>query len=78
MAYSHEEIIRDERGKFVINVKLWMPGLFDRNEKPKYMVFVQFTEKGKRKPLTSDCSNMLTEAEIKTAKLNYWNKIKPV
>lgn len=77
---KHEKIIKDERGKFRVEVRIWTSDMrkdHDGNDF-RYDVFVGFTPIGKRKEEPNNYDIYLTEKQILDVKLELWNKLKPL
>lgn len=79
MKYS--KTLKDERGKFDIEVSLWMPQMnweTDINgNKFRYDVHVSFTPKGKRKPVYGNNRDMVKNIDIIKAKQEFWKLLEP-
>lgn len=72
---KHEKIIKDERGKVVIIISLWISDFFASENIFRYDCIVEHTPPGKRKGINTP--DIATEEEILQAKMELWNKIKP-
>lgn len=73
-----ETIHKTEEGKFIIEVYLsistWL-----QEDNFIYHVFTQFIPQGKRKPISGvDQTDKLPASVILQAKMDFWNKIKPI
>lgn len=79
---KHIKIIKDERGKFEIEVSLWIVRETWEGDPHgntfRYDVYVRFTPSGKRKDVKNNCIEMVTAEQILEAKTEFWNSIKPV
>ena len=74
----HIKTIKDDRGKIEIRVSLVdMCRYFEEKVDIRYDVSVYVTPKGKRKNRSIDISFM-SPHEIMQAKMELWNKLKPV
>lgn len=76
---THEKIIKDERGTIRIKVKFWCDewGRKDINGNSfAYEAHVFHTAPRKRTEVIN--TGIATDSEVLAAKLEFWNKIKPV
>ena len=78
---KHIKTVKDERGKFDIEVSLWIPRMdweTDINgNKFRYDIHVLFTPKGKRKPIHGNSFEMVRNIDIIKAKQEFWKLLEP-
>ena len=78
---THTKKVKDSRGTFHIEISLWIVKQsweVDINGNSfRYDVHVDFTPKGKRKPLYGNYISMINEEDLHACKVEFWNKLKP-
>jgi len=77
----HIKTTKDSRGKFRIEVSIWTPTHHWETDingnSHRYDVYVEFTPKGKRKPLNENHIDMISEEDLHACKVELWKKLEP-
>jgi len=77
----HAKNVKDSRGTFKIEVSLWIVKQSWETDingnSHRYDIHVEFTPKGKRKPLHGNHIDMISEEDLQACRVEFWKKLQP-